>query len=163
GFNQILSERQQADLGTNGLGRLAFSASSATPAALTGTGATLSADAAATMTGSQNLGAPYTSAGGTLTINGVNVAIGAGHDVTAILSKINAPAVTALTGVTATAPGPGNQLTLTQADDDTPIDLTGSSGPLLTEFGMSTGPAQPNNLLTQAPAPVTAGQTLTVK
>jgi flagellar hook-associated protein 3 FlgL len=163
GFKQVLSERLQADMGTNGLGRLAFSASTATPAALTGTGATLSADAVATMTGSQDLGAPYTSAGGTLMINGTAVVIGAGDDVTTILSKINAPAVVAQTGVTATAPGPGNNLTLTQADDDTPINLTGSTGGLLTEFGVGVGPAQPNNLLTQVPAPVTAGQTLTVK
>jgi hypothetical protein len=161
GFKQVLSERQQADLGSNGLGRLAFAASSATPAALTGSGATLSADATATVTGSQNLGVPYTSAGGTLTINGVNIAIAAGDNVAAILAKINAPAVVALTGVTAAAPG-GN-LTLTQSDDDTPIDLTGSSASLLTEFGVPAGPTQPNTLLTQVPAPVTAGQTLTVK
>ena len=163
GFKQVLSERQQADLGSNGLGRLAFSAASATPAALTGSGATLTADAVATMTGSQNLGAPYTSAGGTLTINGVNVAISPGDNVAAILAKINAPAVVSLTGVSATAPGPGNNLTLTQADDDTPINLTGTTASLLTEFGVGVGPAQPNTLLTQVPAPVTAGQTLTVK
>jgi flagellar hook-associated protein 3 FlgL len=161
GFRQILSERAQADLGANGLGRLAFSASTSTPAALTGTGATLSADATATVAGSQNLSGAYTSGGGTLTINGVNVAISNGANVAAILAAINAPPIVAQTGVTATAPG-GN-LTLTQADDDAPIDLTGTSGSLITEFGIAVGPTSPNTLLTQAPAPVTAGQQLTVK
>jgi flagellin-like hook-associated protein FlgL len=161
GFKQVLAERKQADLGANGLGRLQFSAATSTPAALTGTGATISADAPATVTGSQNLSLPYTSAGGTLTINGTSIAISPGDDITAILSKINAPAVVAQTGVTATAPG--GTLTLTGANADTAVDLTGTSGSLATEFGVTAGVTQPNNLLTQVPAPVTQGQTLTVK
>ena len=82
--------------------------------------------------------APYTSAGGTLAINGTNITIGAGDDITAILAAINAPAAVAATGVTATAPG--GLLTLTGADADTAIDLTGTTGSLITEFGIAVGP-----------------------
>jgi flagellin-like hook-associated protein FlgL len=158
GFKQVMSERNQADLGANGLGRLVLPATFTAPATLTGLGATLSPDAAATVAGSQNLNSPYTSAGGTLSINGTNVAIGAGANVAAILAAINAPAVVAATGVTASAPG--GLLTLTSADADTAVDLTGSTGSLITEFGIATGPTAPNNLLTQGA--VTAGQQLTV-
>ena len=64
----------------------------------------------------------------------------------------------AATGVTATAPG--GLLTLTSADADTAIDLTGTTGSLITEFGIAVGPTNPTNLLTQGA--VTAGQTLTI-
>jgi flagellin-like hook-associated protein FlgL len=159
GFRQIVAERKQADLGANGLGRLLFPSSTATAATLAGAGATLTADATASLAGTQDLSGAYTSAaGGTLAINGVNVTINAGDDVTAILAAINAPAVVAQTGVTATAPG--GLLTLAAGDDDASIDLTGTSGALLAEFGIATGPADPNTLLTQGA--VTAGQTLTV-
>ena len=158
GFNQILSERKQADLGANGLGRLLYPAATSSAATLVGTGATLTADATASVAGTQDLSTPYTSAGGTLSINGVNVTINPGDDVTAVLAAINAPAITAQTGVTATAPG--GMLTLSQADDDAAIDLTGTTGSLVTEFGIAVGPTNPNTLLTQGA--VTAGQTLTV-
>jgi flagellar hook-associated protein 3 FlgL len=159
GFKQVMSERNQADLGANGLGRLVIPATFTAPATLTGLGATLSPDAAATVAGTQNLGAPYTSAlGGTLSINGTNVTIAAGANVAAVLAAINAPAVVAATGVTATAPG--GHLTLTGPNADTSVDLTGSTGSLITEFGIATGPTAPNNLLTQGA--VTAGQQLTV-
>jgi hypothetical protein len=158
GFKQVMSERNQADLGANGLGRLVIPATFTAPATLTGLGATLSPDAPATVAGSQNLSNPYTSAGGTLSINGTNVTIGAGANVAAVLAAINAPAVVAATGVTATAPG--GRLTLTGPNADTSINLTGSTGSLITEFGIATGPTAPNNLLTQGA--VTAGQQLTV-
>jgi flagellar hook-associated protein 3 FlgL len=158
GFKQVMSERNQADLGANGLGRLVIPATFTAPATLTGLGATLSPDAPATVAGTQNLGAPYTSAGGTLSINGINVTIGAGANVAAVLAAINAPAVVAVTGVTATAPG--GHLTLTGPNADTAINLSGSTGSLTTEFGIATGPTAPNNLLTQGA--VTAGQQLTV-
>jgi hypothetical protein len=158
GFKQILSERNQADLGTNGLGRLVLPTTTLQAASLTGTWAALSPDAAAAVAGSQDLSLPYASAGGTLAINGTNVAVGAGDDITAILAAINAPAVVAATGVTATAPG--GKLTLTGVDADTAIDLTGSTGSLITEFGIAIGPTAPTNLLTQGA--VTAGQQLTV-
>jgi hypothetical protein len=154
GFLQIVSERKQADLGANGLGRLVIPAVTSSAASMTGTTAALSADAPAVATGSADLSIPYTSAGGMLTINGTNVTIPAGADVNAVMAAING----AGTGVTATAPG--GQLTLTGPDADTAIDLTGTTGSLLTEFGMSAGPAQPTNLLTQGA--VSQGQTLTV-
>ncbi len=160
GFNQVMAQRLQADLGANGLGRLTFPAATTTPASLIGTGASIIPDANATVVGSQNLGGAYTSGGGTLVINGVNVAISAGDNIATILSKINNPAVVAQTGVSATAPG--GFLTLTGANASTAINLTGSTGSLLSEFGTAVGPKQPTNLLTQSPAPVTAGQTLTV-
>src|SRR4051812_584434 len=158
GFKQVMSERNQADLGANGLGRLVLPATFTAPATLIGAGATLSPDAAATVAGSQNLNAPYASAGGALSINGTNVAIGAGANVAAVLAAINNPAVVAVTGVIATAPG--GLLTLTGPDADTSIDLSGSAPALITEFGIATGPTAPNNLLTQGA--VTAGQQLTV-
>jgi flagellar hook-associated protein 3 FlgL len=158
GFRQIVDERRQADLGANGLGRLLFPPSTASAATLAGAGATLTADATATLAGTQDLSGPFTSAGGTLAVNGVNVTINAGDDVTAILAAINAPAVVAQTGVTATAPG--GLLTLAASDDDAAIDLSGTSGALLAEFGIAAGPANPSTLLTQGA--VTAGQTLTV-
>lgn len=158
GFIQVMNERNQADLGANGLGRLVIPAVTSAAAALTGTGATLLPDAPATVAGTQDLSGPYTSAGGTLAINGINVTINPGDDVTAVLAAINNPAVVAQTGVTATAPG--GLLTLTGPDADTPIDLTGSTGSLTTEFGIATGSTAPNNLLTQGA--VTQGQQLTV-
>jgi hypothetical protein len=161
GFKQVMSERNQADLGANGLGRLVIPATFTAPATLTGIGATLSPDAAATVAGSQNINAPYVSAGGTLSITGngtSNVTIGAGANVAAILAAINAPAVVAVTGVTATAPG--GRLTLTGPNADKAINLAGSTASLITEFGIATGPIAPNNLLTQGA--VTAGQQLTV-
>ena len=42
---------------------------------------------------------------------------------------------------------PGGLLTLVAADDDQAIDLAGSTGSLLTEFGIAAGPANPNTLL----------------
>jgi len=158
GFKQIVSERNQADLGANGLGRLILSAPATAAAAVNGTGATLLPDAAATVAGTQILSGPYTSAGGTLAVNGTNVTIAAGANIAAILAAINAPAVVATSGVTATAPG--GVLTLTSANADTPVDLTGSTGSLITEFGIAVGPTAPTNLLTQGAA--TAGQTLVV-
>ena len=161
GFKQVMAERQQADLGANGLGRLTFPAATTTPASLTGTGASILPDANASLVGTQNLSA-YTSAGGTLAINGVNVTVNPGDNITTILGAINAPGVVAQTGVTASAPGPGGLLTLTSVNASTAINLTGTTGSLLTAFGTGVGPAQPTNLLTQSPPPVTAGQTLTV-
>jgi flagellar hook-associated protein 3 FlgL len=158
GFKQVMAERLQADLGANGLGRLTLPAITSSVASLVGTGATITPDAIATVAGTQNLGGAYTSGGGTLTINGTNITINAGDDITDILAAINAPAVVTATGVTATAPG--GLLTLTATDDDGSIDLTGTTGSLITEFGIAVGPTNPTNLLTQGA--VTAGQTLTV-
>ncbi len=60
-------------------------------ATLAGTGATLTADASATVAGTQDISGAFTSGGGTLTINGINVTIPNGADQAAILAAINAP------------------------------------------------------------------------
>ena len=51
GLKQIISERNQADLGANGLGRLVIPAAGTAPARMIGSGATLAADAPATVVG----------------------------------------------------------------------------------------------------------------
>jgi hypothetical protein len=158
GFKQVMAERLLADLGANGLGRLTLPATVATAAAITGAGATITPDAAAGVAGTQDLSTPFTSAGGQLTINGTNITVNAGDDVTAILAAINAGPVVTATGVTATAPG--GLLTLAAGDDDLAIDLTGTDPALLAEFGIAVGPTNPTNLLTQGA--VTDGQTLTI-
>src|SRR4029434_4847128 len=56
---------------------------------------------------------------------------------------------------------PGNRLTLTGVDADTQIDLTGTAGSLISEFGIAVGPTAPTNLLTQGA--VLSGEQLTIK
>jgi flagellar hook-associated protein 3 FlgL len=158
GYKQVAAERLQADLGTNGLGRLTLPATVSTAASIIGASAVLTADAAAGLAGTNDLSGPFTSVGGQLTINGTNVTINAGDDIATILAAINAGPVVAATGVTATAPG--GLLTLASADADMAIDLTGTDPALLAEFGIGVGPANPNNIITQGA--VTAGQTLTI-
>jgi flagellar hook protein FlgE len=124
-------------------------------AKITGTGATLSPDAAAVATGTVDI-STLSSAGGTLEINGVSIAITAGDDATAIKNAING----ASAGVTATTNSSG-RLVLTSADADTAITIgSGSTLALLTELGLSVGTTNPTNLLTQSA--VGAGQTLVV-
>ena len=160
GLKQIISERNQADLGTGGTGRLAVPAASTSPAMIIGSGATLTPDAAAVMTGSGATVPLASAAGGNLVINGTSIAIGAGSNTAAILGAINAPATVALTGVTASLDA-SNQLVLTSADAATAVDIGAGSTPgLLTDLGLSVGTANPNNLLTQGA--VAGGQTLTI-
>jgi hypothetical protein len=162
GLTQLISERKQADLGTSGLGRVTIPAIVSSAAVLTGTGATIVPDAAATVTGSGDVvTGPFASAGGTLVLNGTTINIGAGDDSTAILAAINAPATVTATGVTATLVG--NNIKLTSADPDTAITV-GAGSTVLGELGLSATTTNPTNLLTQGALPgvVTAGQTLTV-
>jgi flagellin-like hook-associated protein FlgL len=159
GLKQIISERNQADIGTTGLGRLAVPAASTSPAMIIGSGATLTPDAAAVMTGSGATVPLASAAGGTLVINGTSIAIGAGSNTAAILGAINAPATVALTGVTASLDS-SNQLVLTSADAATQVDIgAGSTAGLLTDLGLSVSTANPTNLLTQGA--VFGGDTLT--
>lgn len=165
GLIQLITERNQADLGATGLGRLVIPATTSSIASLTGTTATLLPDAAAVATGTADLSAPYASAGGTLEIGGVAVTINAGDDGAAVRDAINtalaAAAAPAAPAVTASLDG-SNRLVLTGADADVTIDIgAGSSPGLLAELGLSVGTTAPTNLLTQAGG-VTAGQTLTV-
>jgi flagellin-like hook-associated protein FlgL len=158
GLKQIISERNQADLGSNGLGRLVVPATSTSPARLAGSGATLTPDAPAVMPGTANIAA-LVSAGGTLVINGINVVIGAGANAAGILSTINTPATVALTGVTATLDA-NNKLVLTSVNAATAVAVGGAStAGLLTELGLGAVTANPTNLLTQGA--VAGGQTLT--
>jgi flagellin-like hook-associated protein FlgL len=164
GLIRLITERNQADLGTSGLGRLVIPATTSTSGSLAGTTATLAPDAPAVATGTANLGAPYASAGGTLDVNGITVAIPPGADGAAVRDAINTAMAAAPPGtplVTASLDG-SNRLVLTGADADTAVAIgAGSTPALLAELGLSTGTTNPTNLLTQAGG-VTAGQTLTV-
>ena len=124
-------------------------------AKIIGSGATLSPDAAAVLTGSQAL-TSLSSAGGTLTINGTPITVTAGDNAAAVLLDING--ATGTTGVTATLDG-SNNLVLTSADAKTNITIgTGSTLSLLGELGLSAGTTNATNLLTQSAA--SSGQTL---
>ncbi len=126
-------------------------------ARLTGVGATLSADAPAMVSGSQDISA-LTSAGGNLVINGTAITIAAGADMATIAAAINAQ--TGTTGVSATTTG--NRLNLSSADADSNIQIgTASTPALLTEIGLGVGTTNPTNLLTQSA--VSSGQTMTVQ
>lgn len=157
GFKQVMAERNLADIGTNGLGRLVASAPVVTAAQFTGTGASLSPDAVATVTGNVDLAALAT-AGGTLEINGTSITINAGN-VASVLNDINTQQ--GVTGVQATQDVSGF-LVLTSADADTPVDIGAASAPaqLLADLGIVVGNNAPVNLLTQGA--VSAGQTLTL-
>ncbi len=157
GLTQVISERQQADLGTNGLGRLVIPAPGASPADVIGSGATLTPDAVASVAGSQNISS-LTSAGGTLVINGQPITINPGDNATAILGDINAQ--TGTTGVSASL-NSGNQLVLTGTNAATAVTVGGaSSASVLSELGLSATTTSPSNLLTQGA--VTNNQTLVI-
>ncbi len=119
-------------------------------AKIIGSGAGLSADAAAVLTGSQVL-TSLISAGGTLDINGTPITINVGDDMTAILAAING--ATGTTDVAATLDG-SNHLVLTGADAVTNITINGGTSTLalLGELGLSAGTTNATNLLTQSAA-----------
>jgi hypothetical protein len=155
GLKQVISERNQADLGTNGLGRLVLPATSTSPARLIGSGATLAPDAVATIAGTQDISA-LSSAGGTLVINGTSITINAGDNAAAIKNRINLQSGTTKVSASTNAT---NQLVLTSADANTAVAIGGATTPgLLTEFGLAVGTTNPTNLLTQG----LAGKTLTI-
>jgi flagellar hook-associated protein 3 FlgL len=154
GLKQVISERNQADLGANGLGRLVIPAPSTSSAHIIGTGAVLKPDASAVVSGTANI-QNLTSAGGTLVINGDSITIPAGSNATAIVNTINLQSGT--TNVTASL-NATNQLVLTSGDANTAVDTTGTSGGLQTELGITPGVTQPMNLLQQG----LSGQNLTI-
>ncbi|MBI3705000.1 MAG: flagellar hook-basal body complex protein [Rhizobiales bacterium] len=156
----LTTDRNATIPGSELLNQANFSANpvNGAPAAakILGNGATISPDAAAVLTGAQSLLA-LSSAGGTLSINGTPIAIGAGANAAAALLAING--ATGTTGVTATLDA-SNRLVLTSADADTNIAVgSGSTLSLLAELGLSVGTTNATNLLTQSKA--SAGQTLT--
>ncbi len=157
GLRQVISERAQADLGPNGLGRLVIPPPGASPAQVTGTGATLLPDNTAATAGSQDISA-LSSAGGTLVINGQPITISPGDNAAAILSDINGQ--TGTTGVTASL-DPTNHLVLQSVNAITPVTIGGaSSASVLAELGLSVGTQLPANLITQGA--VTANDQLTI-
>jgi len=127
-------------------------------ASVTGSGAAITADAAAARTGTADLSA-LSATGGNLDINGTSIAIGAGANAAAVEAAIDA--VSGTTGVSASING-SNQLVLTSGNADTAIDVQGTSdATTLTELGLTAAITSPNNLLTQGAA--SAGQTLTIQ
>src|SRR5262245_47249169 len=157
GFKQIMAERNQADLGANGLGRLVIPAPTATAASLIGTTSTLTPDAAAIAQGNVDLSAYVAPGGQTFDLNGNTITIPAGA-ITANIAAINAQ--TAPLGVTATIDG-SNQLVLQGTDFDTPFTLTNPvPAGLFGTLGITGGAHNPTNLLSQVPA--LNGQTLTI-
>ena len=145
GLNQMISERNQADLGANGLGRLVIPAPSTAPARIIGSGAALSPDAPAVVAGTANISS-LSSAGGNLVINGTTIAISAGDNAQTIVNKINLQTGTTKVAASINAT---NQLVLTGANANTAVDTTGTSAGLQTEFGLAAGVTNPTNLLTQ--------------
>lgn len=143
-------------------------------ATIAGTGASLSADAPAVITGTADLRPPFAATGGNLVlkfdvggvITNVTVPIGAGHNSTTATSiqddinnAINASALGAGAPV-ASVDGSGH-LVLTGRDDITNITVVSGTGTTLSELGLTAGTVQnANNLITQGA--VTAGQKLTV-
>jgi flagellar hook-associated protein 3 FlgL len=123
GLNQVVAERAQADLGSNGLGRLVIPPAASSAAAVTGSGAALWPDAVASVAGAQDI-ASLSSAGGTLIINGQPVTVNAGDNATAILADING--ATGTTGVSASLDS-GNHLVLQSSNAVTAISIGGGS------------------------------------
>jgi flagellar hook protein FlgE len=132
------------------------------PAKITGQNANILADAPAVMTGAIDLSTLSATAGNlVLTGNGTQtIAIAGGDNAAAVLAKINAPAVQAVTGITATLDGQ-NHIVLTGGNFDSPVTVgLASTGQLLSDLGLTVSTADPTNLLTQHK--VAQGDTLTV-
>ncbi|MFL9824215.1 flagellar hook-basal body complex protein [Rhodoplanes sp. SY1] len=125
------------------------------PAKITGTGATLSPDANALLTGAAVLPGTLVNAG-TITVNGNTVTLTAGMTPANVMAAINTAANPA---VTASLDASG-KLVLQSADARTAIAIGGSNAALMTEIGLSVGTTNPTNLLTQSAA--ASGQTLTI-
>lgn len=158
----LTTDHNSAVPGSELLNQANFSANpvSGAPAAakIIGSGAGLSSDAAAVVTGSQSL-ATLSSFGGTLIMNGTSITIPAGANAVAVQSAINAQSGT--TGVNAAISGT-NRLVLTSADAKTNITIGATSTlSLMGELGISAITTNATNLLTQSAA--AAGQTLAFK
>jgi flagellin-like hook-associated protein FlgL len=146
GLIQVIQQRNEADLGTNGLGRLVVPAPSTSPASITGTGATIAPDAAAVVSGTANI-SNLSSSAGNLVINGQTIAIAAGASAQTVETDINQVSTT--TGVSASI-NATNQLVLTSKDANTAVAIGGGSTPaVLSELGLGAGTTNPTNLVTQ--------------
>lgn len=127
------------------------------PASIIGTGAALSPDAVAGITGTNDISALTLTAADSIIINGQTINFAIGDDMAAIAAKIDA--VFGATGVHAAIVS--NRLQLTSGTADTAIDIqNGSTLTLLTSFGLSINKTNPTNLLTQHA--VAQGQTMVI-
>lgn len=119
-------------------------------ATILGSGATLDPDAPALLTGTLNIAAFTSAAGGTIEINGQPVVVNPGDNTAAIIAAINLQ--TGVTGVTASL-NPANRLELVSADADTDIVIGNASTlSLLNGLGISVGTTFATNLITQGAA-----------
>jgi flagellin-like hook-associated protein FlgL len=171
GLKQVIAERNQADLGANGLGRLVIPTAGTGPATVIGTGATLAPDQA---TGTGTVGA-LTSA---TTLASLGVQQG---DVITISDGVNQTSYTAGPGATigslmaglSNQPGGANvtvtlvngELQLQSGDSTSTISISDNNatpGTDIGALGFGTGNTSfaPNTLISQGA--VTAGQTLTL-
>jgi phage tail sheath protein FI len=125
---------------------------------VTSSGAAVQADAPAVVTGTADLSALAATLG-SLELNGIVIAIGAGDDE----NDVRAAITSAISDVVATIDA-GHHLVLTGSNADVAIDIGAASIPAtLAELGLVVGVTDPVNLLTQAPPIVAAGETLTVQ
>jgi hypothetical protein len=144
GLRQVIAERNQADLGANGLGRLVIPS---TAAKLTGSGAALGPDLAAVGTGTVNTlqasttlvaGLGFT-AGDVLHIsdgtNTVNYTVGATDTVAQLIAGLSGGSVNA----TVSLSGPPGHLVVTAPNNAEQISLTASAGGDLTAAGFAPG------------------------
>jgi flagellar hook protein FlgE len=131
-------------------------AGSPSPAKITGFGAILAPDAAASVTGTQILPGAMVS-NGAFTINGTTVTITAGMTPAAVVGAINTAAPP---GLVVPPTLNGGRLVLTSTNADTAITIGGSVPALLSELGLSVSTVSPSNLLTQSAA--ATGQTMTI-
>jgi flagellar hook protein FlgE len=125
------------------------------PAKILGVGAAILPDDFAELTATADISG-LSSAGGTLVINSINIAIAPAANAAAVLAAINGSAA----GVTATLSA-SNHLVLTSNTTDTNIAIGGATTPaLLGELGLAVGTTNATNLLTQGI--VASGQTMTI-
>jgi flagellin-like hook-associated protein FlgL len=163
GLLQMISERNQADLGSNGLGRLVIPAPSTAPSSILGTGGTVAPDAPATAVGTNDISSLSTPAApnNVIEINGDSITIAPGTNAQTLVQDINNQ--TATTNVTASI-NASNQLVLTSANASTAVDTTGTSASFATALGLPATPTEPTNLLDGANAGLNLnGQTLTIQ
>jgi flagellar hook protein FlgE len=130
-------------------------------ATISGNGAAILPDAAATLTGSTIL-PPNMANAGTFTINGTTITISAGMTPANVLNAINtANAGNPPPGLQAVTQDLAGHLVLTSTDAHTDIVIAGATTNLMSELGLPVGTVHPTNLLTQNMA--SQGQTLNIQ
>jgi flagellar hook protein FlgE len=128
------------------------------PASIVGTGAAVTPDAIASITGSNDISGLTLTAADSIIINGQTINLAIGDNMAAIAAKIDAQFAT--TGVHAAIVS--NKLQLTSGTADTAVDVqNGSTLTLLTSLGLSINKTNPTNLLTQHT--VAQGQTMVIQ